>query len=106
MTARAVKTPIAAREFRRRAEYLYDISPATASRFLRAAEWTFQRLAEMPGLGGRCEFRNPEFADIRVFPIKRFPKYLVFYRPIPDGVLIIRILHSSQDIESIFESMD
>jgi toxin ParE1/3/4 len=106
MTPRAIKTPEAAREFYRRAEYLYDVSPATAARFLRAAESTFQRLVKVPGLGGLCEFQNPEFADVRVFPIKRFPKFLVFYRPIPEGVLIIRILHASQDIESIFEPLD
>ena len=106
MNSRAIQTPEAARDLYRRASYLHDDSPATAARFVRAADAAFRKLAQFPYLGGSCEFRNPAFADLRVFQIKRFPRDLVFYRPIPGGVLIVRVLHSSQDFESTFEQVD
>lgn len=37
---------------------------------------------------------------LRSFPVKI---YLIFYRPIDEGIEIVRILHGSQDIETIFQ---
>jgi len=34
--------------------------------------------------------------------VKDFPKHLIFYRPIKDGVEVIRVLHSSRDIAGLF----
>ena len=31
-----------------------------------------------------------------------FPNHLIFYRPIESGVEVIRVLHASRDIESLF----
>jgi plasmid stabilization system protein ParE len=31
----------------------------------------------------------------------RFRKYLVFYRPIPGGIEVLRVLHGSRDIAAI-----
>lgn len=39
--------------------------------------------------------------DVRSFPVGR---YLIFYRPIPDGILILRILHSARDVVNVFEA--
>jgi toxin ParE1/3/4 len=39
---------------------------------------------------------------MRVWSIKGFENFLVFYRPVPGGVDIIRVLHGAQDIESLF----
>jgi toxin ParE1/3/4 len=36
---------------------------------------------------------------LRSFPVKN---YLIFYRPIDEGIEIVRILHGSQDIETLF----
>ncbi|MEH2142399.1 type II toxin-antitoxin system RelE/ParE family toxin [Nostoc sp.] len=37
---------------------------------------------------------------LRSFPVKN---YLIFYCPIDEGIEIVRILHGSQDIETIFQ---
>ncbi|AUB37002.1 Plasmid stabilization system protein ParE [Nostoc flagelliforme CCNUN1] len=37
---------------------------------------------------------------MRSFPVKN---YLIFYRTIDEGIEIARILHGSQDIETIFQ---
>jgi toxin ParE1/3/4 len=38
--------------------------------------------------------------NLRSFVVK---EYFIFYQPLDDGVEILRVLHGSQDIESIFE---
>jgi toxin ParE1/3/4 len=53
-------------------------------------------LAKYPEAGRE----RPEIAaGLRSFPIG---KYVLFYRPIHDGVEIVRVLHGSRDIDSIF----
>ena len=37
---------------------------------------------------------------LRSFPVGN---YVIFYQPISDGVEIVRVLHGSRDIESLFE---
>jgi toxin ParE1/3/4 len=73
----------------------------TARRFLAQAEATFQRLADMPGLGARYEPHEPLYAELRYFPVTRFRVYLVFYRPIPGGIEVFRVLHGARDINGI-----
>ncbi|MFI5455353.1 MAG: type II toxin-antitoxin system RelE/ParE family toxin [Isosphaerales bacterium] len=70
----------------------------TARHFLAQAEATFQRLARMPGIGTRYEPDEPLYAELRYFPVSRFRVYLVFYRPIPGGIEVLRVLHGARDI--------
>ena len=71
-------------------------------RFYRTAAETFQILARVPGMGKRAECRSSYLKGMRMFPMKRFPNHLVFYRCIKDGIEIIRVLHGARDIEAIF----
>jgi plasmid stabilization system protein ParE len=38
-----------------------------------------------------------------MMPVQGFPRYLIFYRSAEEGVEIVRVLHSSRDIGSLFE---
>jgi toxin ParE1/3/4 len=73
----------------------------TARRFLKDAEATFERLASMPGLGVHYEPDDPAFADLRVSSLGRFKNHLVFYRPTPGGIEVLRVLHGARDIRGI-----
>src|SRR6266446_1253097 len=83
--------------------YLARKSQTAAERFLEAAQLAFENLAIMPELGGRSESRHRVLADLRVWPIRGFRKYLIFYRIMPDGIEIRRVIHGARDIESLFE---
>jgi toxin ParE1/3/4 len=78
--------------------YLAERSEGAARRFRVEAEATFTRLAGMPGMGTRYEPDEPAYAELRYFPVSRFPRYLVFYRSLPDGIEVVRVLHGSRDI--------
>ncbi len=80
------------------AAYIGQDSPAAAERFLDAVEVTFADLEKTPRLGRSYESEHPRLTDLRVWRVKGFPKYLIFYRPVPDGIEIIHLLHGARDI--------
>jgi toxin ParE1/3/4 len=84
-------------------EYIARDRPASAHRFLFAADETFAWLAKHPKVGMRCEFENPLAADVRCWRVKGFKNYLIFYRRITRGIQVIRILHGARDIAALFE---
>jgi toxin ParE1/3/4 len=54
-------------------------------------------LAEFPGLGPSREELMPQ---LRSFPVEG---YLIFYKPTPYGVEVVRVIHGSRDLEAIFQ---
>lgn len=82
---------------------LTESSPETADRFVDAAEAAFTQLAGQPQMGWQLTFRNHRLSDMRVWRVKGFTDYLIFYRPLDDGVDIIRVLHGRRDLENMLE---
>jgi toxin ParE1/3/4 len=91
----------ARRDIHKHADYIGERRQSAGRRFYSAAQRTIKKLAENPGIGGSCEWENPALAGIRVWSIKGFKYYLIFYLPLADGVDVIRVLHGSRDVESI-----
>jgi toxin ParE1/3/4 len=78
--------------------YIAEDSPDRADAFVDLIDSKFQALSRRPGVGRR----RPELSsDIRSLTVGR---YVVFYLPISGGIEIVRVLHGSRDIESIFEN--
>lgn len=78
-------------------EYVAQDNLAAAERLVDRIEELGHLLAAHPQLGRRREELAP---TLRSFPTGR---YLIFYRPIPDGIEIVRVLHAAQDIDSLFD---
>jgi toxin ParE1/3/4 len=76
--------------------YIAQDSLHNADRFLDRIQETSVALAEFPQIGMK---RDELKVDLRSHPIGH---YLIFYFPLEDGVDIIRVLHGSRDIESLF----
>lgn len=96
------KTPQTRRDLFELADYIARDSLDSAERFLDAAEAAFQLLASTPELGTLCEFRSPQAAGIRMWAIRSFENYVVFYRSLKDGVEVVRVIHGARDMEAIF----
>jgi toxin ParE1/3/4 len=94
-----LKKPAAERDLDRIAAHLDEESPNLAIRFLRAADRAFQQLARMPEMGSRWEAGN--VPGLRVWPVPRFSKYLVFYLPLANGIDVVRVLHGAQDLDRL-----
>jgi toxin ParE1/3/4 len=105
MTAQYRILPAADRDLDHQAAYLaQEGSLETALRFYDAASTTFGKLAAMPGSGERRKTANPALKGLRVSRIEGFEKHLIFYRPVVDGIEIIRVLHGARDIDRALES--
>jgi|SRR6516225_9480634 toxin ParE1/3/4 len=72
-------------------------SPRAADGVLDILDEKFRLLAGRPALG---PLREDLAAGLRMFPAGR---YLIFYRPAPDGIDVIRVLHSARDIPARFQ---
>ena len=76
--------------------YIAQDSPGQATRFLRTIDEKCRTLADAPMIGRS----RPELAPgLRSLPVGN---YAIFYRPIEDGIEIVRVLHQSRDIEALF----
>ena len=99
---RVIRRAAALRDLARHFAYLAaQAGLATADRFLQAAERTFADLAAMPSMGAPGKVRQGQFAGARFWRMRGFESYLIFYRPLPDGVQIERVIHASQDYQRI-----
>jgi len=75
-------------------------SPEVDHRFLLAAHETFSLLATQPGVGWHCRLKDPRVTSLRVFRVSGFERVLVLYRPLPDRVEILRVVHGSRDLQA------
>ncbi|MFH0727551.1 MAG: type II toxin-antitoxin system RelE/ParE family toxin [Pseudomonadota bacterium] len=77
--------------------YIARANPAAADRIYQAVEKTFETIASMPGIGAVYQTQRAKLRDLRFFPIKHFPHYLIYYRLITNGIEIIRVLHAHME---------
>jgi toxin ParE1/3/4 len=71
-------------------------------RFIDAAEEAFEKLLLMPEKGAKREYFHPKLHGLRMWPIPDFPRILIFYRLIDNGVEVVRVLHSARSIAALF----
>lgn len=74
--------------------YLGARNPGAATRLCDGIERECRRLAQDPEIGKL----RPDLAPfLRFIPFK---KYLIFYRKSPEGIQVIRVIHSARDYRS------
>jgi toxin ParE1/3/4 len=99
---RIIKRPLALFDLIEEADFIEQVyGLAKAESFLDAAEASIANLASMPLMGSPRPYLVAEIPDLRQWRIKGFEDYLIFYRPVPDGVEIIRVLHGKRNIPTI-----
>lgn len=59
-------------------------------------------LAANPGLGRRILGAAGRYANLRWIVVPRFRNYLMFYLPLQDVVMVVRILHAARDWTRFF----
>lgn len=74
--------------------------------FLQQLQTTFDTLADFPEIGHLRRYNNPALKNIRMFPVKNYSTYLIFYQTSPADIQIIRVLHGARDIARLFEQDD
>jgi len=83
--------------------YIGENNLDAARRFLTATQDACKALARMPRMGALRDFDNPEWAELRSWPVKGFENFLIFYLPTPTGIDVVRVVHGAQDLRRVFE---
>jgi toxin ParE1/3/4 len=94
------KRPIVIQDLVEISTYISYDNLDAGDRFIYAAEATFQLIAKTPGIGRLSGFTNPEVVQVRQYPVKGFPNYLILYQLTEDTIDIIRVLHGARNLES------
>jgi toxin ParE1/3/4 len=93
-------TPQAAEDLNGIHDMIAAERPAAAARMIAALERRCELLADFPEMGARLRLRP---LGLRYFAVKR---YLIVYRPVEDGIQVIRFLHGSRDLSRVFRPVD
>ncbi len=77
-------------------EFHLTENPVYAKKIFQEIAGKLTSLEKNPYLG---KAKDEVLFHLRSFPAK---KYIIFYTPIKDGIEVFRIIHSSRDIEGLF----
>jgi len=77
--------------------YIQRRNRLQADRFIEKIEDKLELIVGFPGIGQRRDEFGP---DLRSFPVG---DYLIFYQPLRDGILVVRVLHGAQNLHRIFK---
>lgn len=72
---------------------------AAADKLIAEITNRFSKLLEFPEMG---RARNDLILYLRSLAVGN---YIIFYQPAADGIEILRVLHTSRDISSVFDDM-
>jgi toxin ParE1/3/4 len=79
------------------AHYLKEGAEGLAHDFIDALEHAIRHIGTHPGTGSPRYAVELDLADIRSWPLKRFP-YLIFYAEHERDIDVWRVLHAQRDV--------
>ena len=94
--------PAASEDIDQIVDYLLEESVTAAQGFVKDLQKCFDLLTENPKIDVQREYRSAALSGMRMFPLKKFSTYLVFYLPDDQTIDIVRVLHGRRDIEQLF----
>lgn len=98
--AQILFTPLATEDLQEIWVYLAEnAGNETANNFLREVKKKGETVSAFPASG---RVRHEYLINLRSFPFKN---YVIFYLPIVNGIEVLRIVHSSRDIQQVFDEM-
>ncbi len=95
-------SPRAALDLDEHYERIAADNPGAASRVRDAILDYSDLIARHPGIGRRIRGASPRHARIRWLVVPRYRNYLVFFQPIGDTIMVVRVLHAAQDWTQFF----
>ena len=82
--------------------YATEADEELGHRFLVAAHDTFALLATQPEMGWNPKLRHPDVRGLRLFRVTGFDRILILYRPLEDGIEVLRVVHGSRNVQRLF----
>ena len=76
--------------------YYRQIRPSLELKFLGEVKSAIERIRVMPSTGSTADVDSVKLGSIQFVRLKRYDKYLLFYRTYDKHIEIIRVLHGSR----------
>jgi toxin ParE1/3/4 len=86
--------------------YIHARSPQSAERVFDAIQRSIQALPSIPGVGRRWDSTDPRLQGMRVTVVSRYRNYLIFFRAVPDGIEVFRVIYGSRDLRRIVDAIE
>ncbi len=77
--------------------YIAEDSAEAAEEVLRSIAQKCRDCAEFPGMGRRRDELSPGLRSVVQ------GSYIIFYRPLEDGIRLMRVVHGARDLPSLFD---
>ena len=77
-----------------------EVSPGVATGWHAEVMATVRRVENQPDLGRLRRDLTPQ--DVRSLIVRRYPRYLLFYRSHEDTIELLRIKHGMMDLPQLF----
>jgi toxin ParE1/3/4 len=78
-------------------EFIAKDNIERADTFVDQVDGKFRALAAQPLMGRERKELGPGIRSLAM------PPYVIFYEALPDGVIILRVLHGARDVRAQFE---
>ena len=96
------KKPQAERDIEECFVFIGEDNLDIAVRFLVAVEDSIEQIGRNPFIGKTCEFKDSQIKNLRMWKVKGFTNYQIFYKIEENIIEIIRVLHGARDLPDIF----
>ena len=77
--------------------YIAQDNVEAADKFIQLVVARFPKLAGWPDIGRQRKELSPQMRSLVV------GQYVIFYRPLENGIEIVRVLHGARDLPPLFE---
>ena len=74
--------------------------------FLFAVEQSLEFIAANPLVGSRRSFAVPGLKNVRMWRIKSYEKYLIFYLVHDQAIELLRLVHSARDYRRVLDEQE
>jgi toxin ParE1/3/4 len=95
-------TPHALYDIDNAAEYLEAEKDGGGGRFREDLGRALTDLEQFPEAAELFDPPSPRHPGLRFTRLRKFRRYAVYYRPVPGGILVVRVLHVARDADAVF----
>ncbi len=96
------KKPQAERDIEECFVYIGEDNLDIAVHFLVAVEDSIEQIGRNPLIGSARKFENARIENLRIWTVKNFTDYHIFYTVKENAIEIVRVIHGARDLPNIF----
>ena len=85
--------------------HLHADNPRAADAVLDAIERSVRRLLDVPGVGRYWASPDPRLDGMRVTTVRPYRNYLIFFRSVPDGIEVFRVVHGARELGPLVDEI-